>query len=126
MGCVSPQKERKKEMPCPEKIALKSYLTPKEYEGVTEKAAQANLSISQYVRSVVLGYEVKSQVDAVAVLELTNAKADLARLGGLLKKGLGEHPDIKELRPLLHSIEKTHKDMKGKFDVVVKMFCEKE
>lgn len=113
-------------MPCPEKIALKSYLTPKEYAGVAEKAARANLSISQYVRQVVLGYEVKSQVDAVAVLELTNSKADLARLGGLLKMGLIEHPDMKELRPLLYSIEKAHRELKGKFDVVVKMFCEKE
>ncbi len=111
-------------MPCPDKVSLKSYLTPEEYKSVSAKAAQANLSISQYVKTVILGYEVKSQVDAVAVLELTRATASLAKVGGLLKMGLSENPTMKELRPLLHSIERNHREMKIKFDTVVKMFLE--
>ncbi len=59
VGCVSPQKEVRNAMPCPDKVSLKSYLTPEEYKGISEKAAQANLSISQYVKAIVLGYEVK-------------------------------------------------------------------
>ncbi len=62
----------------------------------------------------------------MAVLELTKASANLARLGGLLKMGLSENPDMKELRPLLHSIEKNHRELKAKFDTVVRMFCDKK
>jgi membrane-bound metal-dependent hydrolase YbcI (DUF457 family) len=60
----------------------------------------------------------------VAVLELTRATANLAKVGGLLKMGLSEDPTLKELRPLLSSIEKNHREMKASFDAVVKMFLE--
>ena len=113
-------------MPCPDKVPLKSYLTQEEYESVIAGAKAANLSISRYVKTVVLGYEVKSKIDNMAVLEISKSTANLARLGGLLKKALGEHPDMKELRPLLHSIEKSHRELKTKVNAVVKTFLQKQ
>ena len=70
--------------------AMKVYLKPEEYQAITDKAEQTGLSMSTFARRICLGYEVKSVVDQRAVLELIRVKAEIGRLGGLLKFSLGE------------------------------------
>lgn len=55
---------------------------------ITDQATLASLSVSNYLRSVGLGYEVPSREDAQARLELLRVNADLAKLGNLLKMSL--------------------------------------
>lgn len=91
------------------KKAVKTYLSPEEYEILGGKAGQASLSLSTFIKRVCLGWEIRSQVDQKAVLALMGSRADLGRLGGLLKKYLAE-PDPsgdrrEELRNLLKAIE---------------------
>ena len=72
------------------KIALKVYLSPEERKTVEEKAAKTQLSMSTYVKRVILGYGVKSLVDQQAILELVRLKGDMGRLGGMFKNALKE------------------------------------
>lgn len=77
-------------MPCPEKVTVKTYLTPEEYELLKKMAQYAKLSVSAYIKALCLGHEVKSKEDKTAILELAKISADLGRLGGLFKLALSE------------------------------------
>ncbi|CAA6798324.1 MAG: DNA transfer system protein TraJ [uncultured Sulfurovum sp.] len=59
--------------------------TDKEYEEIKEKASNAGLSSSAYLRNLGVNYPLKSVVDQRALSELVKCKADLGRLGGLFK-----------------------------------------
>jgi hypothetical protein len=97
-------------MPCPNKIALRAYLNPKDYQTIKAHAAQARLSVSAYVQAVCLGHDVKSVIDHEAILELLRLKADMGRLGNLLKLGLSENSlDRHRANRLLSDIEATRK-----------------
>lgn len=97
-------------MSCPTKTALRAYLTPEEHQAVKAKAGQARLSVSAYTKAVCLGHELKSTVDQEAILALLKVKADLGRLGGLLKKGLSENNlDRHRANRLLMDLETTRK-----------------
>lgn len=104
-------------MPCPNRIALRAYLTTEDYQAVKERAGQARLSISAYVQSICRGHEVKSAIDQEAVLDLLRLKADLGRLGGLLKLGLtGTSLDRHRANRLLADLEATRKRIAEKVD----------
>jgi hypothetical protein len=77
-------------MSCPDKIALRSYVTPEEYKSIKNSADLAGMSVSAYIKTVCLGREVKSLEDKSAILELAKVSADLGRLGGLFKLALSE------------------------------------
>lgn len=97
-------------MSCPNKIALRAYLTPEEHQAIKAKAGQARLSVSAYTKAVCLGYELKSTADQEAILGLLKLKADLGRLGGLLKLGLSENKlDRHRANRLLMDLEATRK-----------------
>jgi hypothetical protein len=69
---------------------LKAYVSAEEYARVADLAGRAGLSLSSFVRQSCLAQEVRSLVDKEALLTLLKSKADLGRLGGLLKKHLSE------------------------------------
>jgi len=97
-------------MSCPNKTALRAYLTPEEYQAVKTKASQARLSVSAYVKAICLGHELKSAADQEAILALLKVKADLGRLGGLLKLGLSENSlDRHRSNRLLADLEASRK-----------------
>lgn len=75
-------------MPCPDKKPVRSYLTAEEHDRVTQMAARANLSISQFIRHACLGFPVRSFEHQEFRLELLRTRSDLGRLGGLLKAAL--------------------------------------
>lgn len=106
-------------MPCPNKIALRAYLAPEEYRVVRARAGQARLSVSAYVKAVCLGHEVKSTADQEAILELLRLKADLGRVGGLLKMGLSENAlDRYRGNRLLTDLEALKKQISDKVDTL--------
>ena len=95
---------------------IKTYLRPEEYEHLSNQARNAGLSNSRFLKMVALGQEVRSLVDQKAYLALLKSKADLGRLGGLLKHHLElsrhqpqtDQPEWQEsLHSLLHSITMT-------------------
>lgn len=102
-------------MPCPEKVTVKTYLTPEEYRFVKDNAKRACLSVSAYIRTVCSGHEVKSQEDKTNILELAKVSADLGRLGGLFKQALAEKA-IDRLRGggLLDDISRTRRFLEDK------------
>lgn len=102
-------------MSCPDKIALRSYVTPKEYKIIKKNADRARMSVSSYVKTICLGHTVKSAVDKSAVLDLAKVSADLGRLGGLLKLALSEKA-IDRLRghSLLDDITRTRRLLEDK------------
>jgi hypothetical protein len=102
-------------MSCPTKIALRAYLTPEEHQVVKVKADQARLSVSAYIKAVCLGHELKSTVDQEAILDLLKLRADLGRLGGLLKLGLSENSlDRHRTNRLLADLEAIRKLIEDK------------
>ena len=101
------------------KIAVKSYLDQDEYETLINQAGRAGLSLSTFIKRVCLAQEVRSTVDQEAVLALLKSKADLGRLGGLLKHHLSESSQNaaprEELRGLLKTIETSQRELAGDF-----------
>lgn len=96
-------------MPSPNKKVLKAYLTPEEYEQVSDMAKQAGLSLSTFTKRVCLGHELRSKTDQQAILALLKANADLGRLGGLFKMALSDGSArgmTAEFRHVLRQIEK--------------------
>ena len=65
--------------------ALRVYCLEDEYSAIKINAAAAGMSASQYLRSVGIGYQVRSIEDQRMATTLVRINADLGRLGGLLK-----------------------------------------
>ena len=107
---------------------LKAYLSAEEYAQVAAMAARAGLSISNFVRQVCLAQEVRSLVDKEAVLALLKSKADLGRLGGLLKKHLSEigggETWAEDLRWLLKTIEYSQRELAREFRRVAEVYTQ--
>jgi hypothetical protein len=86
-------------MPCPDKKAARVYLSTTDYTTIETAARKAGLSISNYMREVCLGGEVKSFEHEEFKLELIKTRADLGRLGGLFKAALVDTDRIFERSP---------------------------
>ena len=84
---------------------IKVILTEAEKEQIEKNAAQGNLSTSQYLRDLGLGYEPKSLTDVKTIQEIRSLKADLNKVGGLLKNLMsGELTDPKEIRSKINGL----------------------
>lgn len=101
---------------------VRAYFSQEEYSHLTSRANDAGLSLSSFIKQASLGLTISSTVDHEAVLALVQSKADLGRLGGLLKLHLGKpgEPgfDREELRGLLKDIEGAQRILAAKFDQV--------
>ncbi|MGZ4823084.1 MAG: conjugal transfer transcriptional regulator TraJ [Terriglobales bacterium] len=64
---------------------VKVYCLPEEHAELKRLASAANLSLSTYLLTVGLGYEVRGVLDHRRVEDLLRINGDLGRLGGLLK-----------------------------------------
>ena len=98
------------------KVCMKSYMTEAERDRIAALAAQCGLSVSEFMRRVVLGQEINSKVDKEAFLDLLKVNADLGRLGGLFKLALTENPrkvtSHREVRRILHEIEDRQEELR--------------
>lgn len=83
----------KKENPKTEKVRVAC--SKDEKREIELKAKAYNMSVSQYLRQLGLGYPIKSKVDQMTLVQLANLQADLGRLGGLFKMWLVKNQDHK-------------------------------
>ena len=104
------------------KNIIRSYVDQDEYEQIIKLAKKAGVSVSTLIKRVCLGQQIRGTVDQEAHLTLIKSKADLGRLGGLLKKYLSESEggpvSHQEVRDLLHSIEGTQLILADDFNKV--------
>ena len=105
-------------MPCPDKKPVRSYLTAEEHERLNRMAASAGRSTSQFMRDVCLGYQVRSFEHEEFKLELLKTRADLGRLGGLMKLALSTPDSFSAdaqagLRELLGQITQRQSELKA-------------
>ena len=64
---------------------IKVYCSEEERRLIESQAKRAGVSVWEYLRNVGLNFPVKSRVDQQAVKEMLKTRADMARVGGLLK-----------------------------------------
>jgi len=91
--------------------------SPEEKAALEAKAGAFGISMGELCRSIIFGAKPRSKTDQLAIAELAATRADLGRLGGLLRGWLGGSafpdapmaPDHKPVRELLREIEATEK-----------------
>jgi hypothetical protein len=89
-----------------------------------QKAQSVGLSLSAYLIMAGLDKRLRSKVDQQAIVELAKLRADLGRLGGLLKYWLTgntlQHPKahITDIRQLLAEITDTQETIKTRVDAL--------
>jgi hypothetical protein len=88
-----------------QRMVIKSYLTPEEYNAILASARRAGLSLSTFSKRVCLGTPVPSLERQEARLELRRIKGDLGRLGGLIKQTLTTNTNKTLIHKLLHELD---------------------
>ncbi|RMR59016.1 plasmid mobilization protein [Pseudomonas cichorii] len=69
---------------------IEVWVTDEEKEAITERAREAGMSRSGYLRALGLNTPIRSVVDLKAVADLCRINGDLGRVAGLLKLWLAE------------------------------------
>lgn len=87
------------------KRRLPVYLTQEEYEQIASSAARAGISLSKFAKLVCTGIPVPSLEHKQAVQDIIKARADLGRLGGLLKQAIAADGDKFALQRLLREVD---------------------
>ena len=88
------------------------YLTPEEHAEISASAARAGRSLSQFAKLVCTGFPVPSLEHQKAVQEILKARADLGRLGGLLKQTIAAGGDKFTLNRLLREVDIGMRELK--------------
>ena len=84
---------------------IKVVVTEEEKLMIESRAKDDNLSNSQYLRDLGLGYQPQSLTDIKTIQEIRSLKADLNKVGGLLKNLMsGELTDPKEIRSRMNGL----------------------
>jgi hypothetical protein len=109
MDTEEERKPAKRKITAPRgKRPINVWVTADERQRIERLAAATSLPVSVYLRTLGLGYEPKSILDAERVGDLLKACGDLGRLGGLLKLWLvdrpGEGAPVEDVRALLQAI----------------------
>lgn len=100
----------------PRSTRIDVWVTQEEREGIGERAAQANLSASAYLRTVGLTYPVPKMINRATLDEFVRLSRELNEVGGLLKAWLDEKPgqanvDVPSLMRSLNRIKGEMKDI---------------
>lgn len=108
------------------KLHLRVPVEPEEGEIIKVQSEKCGLSISEYLRTLGLGFEPTSIIDNKKVNELAKINGDLGRLGGLLKLWLSDdrraaHFDKNAINKLLKDIEITRTQMTDIMMKVIKL-----
>lgn len=69
---------------------IEVWVTSSEKEELADRAAQAGLSLSSYMRVAGLNAPIRARADLSAVTDLVKVNGDLGRVAGLLKLWLAE------------------------------------
>ena len=95
------------------KKRLPVYLTDEEHAIILEYAARAGISLSTFAKRVCLGMAVPSLEHKQAVQDIIKARADLGRLGGLLKQAIAADGDKFTLQRLLREVDMGMRELKA-------------
>ena len=95
------------------KKRLPVYLTQEEYDNIAASAARAGISLSTFAKRVCLGMAVPSLEHKQAVQNIIKARADLGRLGGLLKQAIAADGDKITLQRLLREVDAGMRELKA-------------
>ena len=88
------------------------YLTDEEYAEISASAARAGISLSRFAKLACTGIAVPTLEHKQAVQEIIKARADLGRLGGLLKQAIAAGGDKFTLTRLLKEVDAGMQEMK--------------
>ncbi len=66
---------------------------PSEHAAMAERAAEAGLTVSEFIRRVALGYKTQSRFDYDVIEHLIRIHTDMNRLGNLFKMSLKQDAD---------------------------------
>lgn len=92
-------------------VTIQVRATPQEKLVLKSRATAFGISVGELIRQTIFRTQPKSKTDLEAIQALAFARADLGRLGGLLKGWLGGSfpnslpSDSIQIRTLLHDIE---------------------
>lgn len=95
------------------KKRLPVYLTDEEHALISEYAARAGISLSTFAKLVCTGIPVPSLERKQAVQDIIKARADLGRLGGLLKQAIAADGDKFTLQRLLREVDAGMRELKA-------------
>ena len=95
------------------KLILKTYLSPQEFDAIRASADRAGLSLSTFSKRICLGYSVPSLEHHEAWQELRRLRADLGRLGGLIKQALAGGADRHTIHCLLHELDARQREVRA-------------
>lgn len=95
------------------KPRITMYLTPEEHAEIFASAARAGISLSTFAKRVCTGMAVPSLEHKQAVQEVIKARADLGRLGGLLKQAIAADGDKFALQRLLREVDAGMRELKA-------------
>ena len=95
------------------KKRLPVYLTQEEYDNIAASAARAGISLSTFAKRVCLGMAVPSLEHKQAVQNIIKTRADLGRLGGLLKQAIAADGDKITLQRLLREVDAGMRELKA-------------
>jgi hypothetical protein len=105
---------------------LRVPVSEEEHASITETAAQVGLPVAVLMRRLALGFEPESIVDSRTMLELIRLRADLGRLGGVMKMWLVDQPGRRvpegDVRETLNSVldrQQEVADLIGRLDGIV-------
>ena len=88
------------------------YLSPEEHAKISASAARAGISLSRFAKLVCTGIPVPTLEHKQAVQEIIKARADLGRLGGLLKQAIAAEGDKFTLQRLLREVDAGMRELK--------------
>lgn len=66
---------------------------PEEHAAMAERAAEAGLTVSEFIRRIALGYKTQSRFDYDVIEHLIRMHTDMNRLGNLFKLSLRQGAD---------------------------------
>lgn len=89
------------------------YLSPEEHAEIAASAARAGISLSKFAKLVCTGIPVPTLEHKQAVQEIIKARADLGRLGGLLKQTIAADGDKHTLHRLLREVDAGMRELKA-------------
>src|SRR5690606_5428495 len=96
--------EQKKPKRIRQKV-IQDVITETKKKQIEENAAQGNLSASQYLSNLGMGYQSKSLADIKTIQEIRSLKSEMNKVGGLLKNLMnGELTDPKEIRSKVNGL----------------------
>ncbi len=66
---------------------------PEEHDDISARAAEAGLTVSEFIRRIALGYKTQSRFDYDVIEHLIHIHTDMNRLGNLFKMSLKQDGD---------------------------------